>query len=232
MEQGRISRQVKIGQSGREHFLYRDDDLIALAKFEAFRAILRLLRDESRHYSVPIEKGVPRADAAKQAFHYSWLIEKGGEAPRLERSPFGQGGHVTAGDSHDGVVSQTVLPRYCVEAKREGRSCGATRSFHGPRPSGPLTALQELFQRFLSTVPHSGAVLRCRRGSAVGFACRRSVEIEADLEPRGVTGELQVPAEIRQLFNFCGQHSCLGDMLLAAADTVTGFGEEATLAGA
>ncbi len=98
--------------------------------------------------------------------------------------------------------------------------------------------------RIIATLRHKataryGVCISCdRRGHGPSSACAwldegaKSVESKSDLEPRGVTGELQVPAEIRQLFNFCGQHSCLGDMLLAAADTVTGFGEEATLASA
>lgn len=68
VEQGWISRQGRISQSGREYFMYRDDDLVALAKSEAFREVLLRMRDESRHYSALIGKGVPRAEAKKQAF--------------------------------------------------------------------------------------------------------------------------------------------------------------------
>ena len=69
-------------------------------------------------------------------------------------------------------------------------------------------------------------------GQARRFSNQESVQVEPDSEPRRVTGELQIPAEVRELFNFCGEHSCLGDMLFAAADAVAGFGEEATFPGA
>ena len=39
-------------------------------------------------------------------------------------------------------------------------------------------------------------------------------------------------AEIRELFDLCGEHGGFGDVLFAAADAVPGFGEEATLPGA
>lgn len=68
VEQGWIIRQGKISQSGREYFLYRDDHLMALANSEAFRDFLLRMRDESRHYSALIGKGIPQAEAKKQAF--------------------------------------------------------------------------------------------------------------------------------------------------------------------
>lgn len=68
VEQGWIGRQGKISKSGREYFLYRDDHLMALAKSEGFRDVLRRMRDESRHYSALIGQGVSQAEAKKQAF--------------------------------------------------------------------------------------------------------------------------------------------------------------------
>lgn len=68
VEQGWISRQDRLSKSGREYFLYRDDHLMALAKSEAFREVLLRMRDESRHYTALIGKGVPQAEAKKQAF--------------------------------------------------------------------------------------------------------------------------------------------------------------------
>lgn len=68
VEQGWISRQGKVSKSGREYFLYRDDHLMALARSEGFRELLRRMRNESRNYSALIGQGVSQAEAKKQAF--------------------------------------------------------------------------------------------------------------------------------------------------------------------
>jgi len=81
--------------------------------------------------------------------------------------------------------------------------------------------LSKSFPRFLST-----GVARLGVGSAVS----RSVQVEADLEPGGMAGELQESSEIRQLLNLCGEHGRLGDVLFAAADAAVRLDKETTAA--
>jgi hypothetical protein len=50
-------------------------------------------------------------------------------------------------------------------------------------------------------------------------------------QPCRVTRELKVTGQIGKLINFGCEYCRFGDVLLAAADVVTGFGEEAALPG-